>query len=55
MGLGPRCLRITVVNRDYHYLSHYEKAGAKRISEHLSVPARPVQADDDLISCWDEW
>jgi hypothetical protein len=42
-------------HRDYHYLSHYEKAGAKRISEHLSVPARPVQADDDLISCWDEW
>jgi hypothetical protein len=34
MGLGPRCLRITVGNRDYHHLSQFEIDGAKRISQH---------------------
>ena len=29
--------RITVVNRDYHYLSQFEIDGAKRIYQHLSA------------------
>jgi hypothetical protein len=29
-------LSITVANRDYHYLSQFEIAGAKRIYQHLS-------------------
>jgi hypothetical protein len=28
--------QIGVENRDYHYLSHFEIAGGKRISQHLS-------------------
>jgi len=30
---------IGVANRDYHYLSQFEIAGAKRISQHLSTAA----------------
>jgi hypothetical protein len=29
-------IQINVANRDYHYLSRFEIAGAKRISQHLS-------------------
>jgi hypothetical protein len=29
---------IGINNRDYHYLSHFEIASAKRISQHLSGP-----------------
>ena len=29
--------RISVENRDYHSLSHFEIGGAKRISQHLSA------------------
>jgi hypothetical protein len=34
--LGYACIQITVENRDYHYLSQSEIAGAKRISRQLS-------------------
>jgi hypothetical protein len=30
------CFQITVENRDYHYLSRFEIASDKRISQHLS-------------------
>jgi len=36
---SPR-IQIGVDNRDYHYLSHSEIDGGKRISQHLSGPAR---------------
>jgi hypothetical protein len=29
-------------HRDYHYLSHVEIAGGKRISQHLSEPESPL-------------
>ena len=45
-GYFARCIKavtgngassIDVENRDYHYLSHTEIRGAKRISQHLSA------------------
>jgi|HubBroStandDraft_6_1064221.scaffolds.fasta_scaffold3834584_1 hypothetical protein len=33
------CFSIDVDNRDYHYLSHSEIDGGKRISQRLSQPA----------------
>ena len=37
-----RFFRITVANRDYHYLSQSEIGGAKRISQYLYGPNRPA-------------
>jgi hypothetical protein len=36
-------MTLTVNNRDYHYLSQSEIAGAKRIYQHLSEPGDPVR------------
>jgi hypothetical protein len=33
--------REALTFRVYHYLSHFEIAGGKRISQHLSGPNRP--------------
>jgi hypothetical protein len=36
MGLGPRCLRITVRNRDYHHISQVEIAGNRWVYQQQS-------------------
>jgi hypothetical protein len=44
MNRLARRFRISVGNRDYHHLSHFEIDGAKRISQHLSRSHQKIRS-----------